>query len=243
MYFYKAGNALVTPPRVTTAVTFGGLHFPDLHLDGNSGLSHNGSAKDLAAVMENLKKNSLVSRQNQSLNTQVTSSTQQKIIAKEINRCHPNGRSAHSRRRRCCYGALPSHSPKPGSPTRARVPTETGRRSSKPEPFGREFKARRQIIRRLRLPPLLHPATPTRLNHPLRDGLPPPAKIYRAGPQRVATLKLWDPNTSRVKVPAKYAVNAFSKYTFISGSPLCRSPGSRAPAAPSRVTPVLTKHH
>ncbi|CAG9783851.1 unnamed protein product [Diatraea saccharalis] len=47
-------------------------------LDGNS-LKHNGSAKDLASVMENLKKSSLLTRQNQSLNTQVTSSAQQMV--------------------------------------------------------------------------------------------------------------------------------------------------------------------
>ncbi|CAH2207568.1 jg23298, partial [Pararge aegeria aegeria] len=50
---------------------------PEFNLDGNSSLKHNGSAKDLASVMENLKKSSLASRQNQSLNTQVTSSLKQ----------------------------------------------------------------------------------------------------------------------------------------------------------------------
>lgn len=53
------------------------FQIPEFSLDGNSSLKHNGNAKDLASVMENLKKGSLGSRQNQSLNTQVTSSSQQ----------------------------------------------------------------------------------------------------------------------------------------------------------------------
>ncbi|CAK1545324.1 unnamed protein product [Leptosia nina] len=52
---------------------------PEFGLDGNNTLKHNGSAKDLASVMENLKKTSLVSRQNQTLNTQVSSSKQQMV--------------------------------------------------------------------------------------------------------------------------------------------------------------------
>ncbi|XP_032513841.2 NAD(+) hydrolase sarm1 isoform X6 [Danaus plexippus] len=54
---------------------------PEFNLDGNNSLKHNGSAKDLASVMENLKKNSLVSRQNQTLNTQVTSSSKQQMVS------------------------------------------------------------------------------------------------------------------------------------------------------------------
>ncbi|CAG4989031.1 unnamed protein product [Parnassius apollo] len=54
---------------------------PEFNLDGNNSLKHNGSAKDLASVMENLKKSSLVSRQNQSLNTQVTSSSSQQMVS------------------------------------------------------------------------------------------------------------------------------------------------------------------
>lgn len=52
---------------------------PEFTLDGNNSIKHNGNAKDLASVMENLKKGSLVSRQNQSLNTQVTSSSTQMV--------------------------------------------------------------------------------------------------------------------------------------------------------------------
>lgn len=55
------------------------FQIPEFSLDGNSGLKHNGSANNLASVMENLKKGSLVSRQNQSLNTQVTSSSSQQV--------------------------------------------------------------------------------------------------------------------------------------------------------------------
>ncbi|KOB74011.1 Uncharacterized protein OBRU01_09755 [Operophtera brumata] len=55
---------------------------PEFSLDGNSSLKHNGSASNLASVMENLKKGSLVSRQNQSLNTQVTSSSSQQLVKK-----------------------------------------------------------------------------------------------------------------------------------------------------------------
>ncbi|XP_045542937.1 NAD(+) hydrolase sarm1 isoform X1 [Papilio machaon] len=54
---------------------------PEFKLDGNNSLKHNGSAKDLASVMENLKKSSLVSRQNQTLNTQVTSSSSQQMVS------------------------------------------------------------------------------------------------------------------------------------------------------------------
>lgn len=53
---------------------------PEFSLDGSNSLKHNGSAKDLASVMENLKKGSLVSRQNQ-LNTQVTSSSTQQMVS------------------------------------------------------------------------------------------------------------------------------------------------------------------
>ncbi|XP_047512131.1 NAD(+) hydrolase sarm1 isoform X4 [Pieris napi] len=54
---------------------------PESGLDGNNTLKHNGSAKDLASVMENLKKTSLVSRQNQTLNTQVSSSSKQQMVS------------------------------------------------------------------------------------------------------------------------------------------------------------------
>ncbi|XP_026744388.1 sterile alpha and TIR motif-containing protein 1 isoform X2 [Trichoplusia ni] len=54
---------------------------PEFSLDGNSSVKQNGSAKDLASVMENLKKSSLVSRQNQSLNAQVTSSSSQQMVS------------------------------------------------------------------------------------------------------------------------------------------------------------------
>ncbi|XP_026329164.1 sterile alpha and TIR motif-containing protein 1 isoform X4 [Hyposmocoma kahamanoa] len=49
---------------------------PEFNLDGSSSLKHNGSAKDLASVMENFKKIS----QNQ-LNTQVTSSSSQQMVS------------------------------------------------------------------------------------------------------------------------------------------------------------------
>ncbi|XP_013195889.2 NAD(+) hydrolase sarm1 isoform X2 [Amyelois transitella] len=49
--------------------------------DGNNSLKHNGSTKEMAFVMENLKKGGLVSRQNQSLNTQVTGSTSQQMVS------------------------------------------------------------------------------------------------------------------------------------------------------------------
>ncbi|KAM3963160.1 LOW QUALITY PROTEIN: sterile alpha and armadillo motif [Aphomia sociella] len=52
---------------------------PEFSLDGNS-LKHNGNTKDMAFVMENLKRG-LVSRQNQSLNTQVTSSSSQQMVS------------------------------------------------------------------------------------------------------------------------------------------------------------------
>lgn len=51
------------------------FQIPEFNLDGSSSLKHNGSAKDLASVMENFKKIS----QNQ-LNTQVTSSSSQQVI-------------------------------------------------------------------------------------------------------------------------------------------------------------------
>ncbi|XP_022112691.2 NAD(+) hydrolase sarm1 isoform X3 [Pieris rapae] len=54
---------------------------PEFGLDGNNTLKHNGSAKDLATVMENLKKTSLVSRQNQTLNSQVSSSSKQQMVS------------------------------------------------------------------------------------------------------------------------------------------------------------------
>lgn len=65
-----------------TAIGSAGIlapQIPEFNLDGNNSLKHNGSAKDLASVMENLKKSSLVSRQNQTLNTQVTSSSTQQV--------------------------------------------------------------------------------------------------------------------------------------------------------------------
>ncbi|XP_045785064.1 NAD(+) hydrolase sarm1 isoform X2 [Maniola jurtina] len=72
-----------TPKNENTATArerfFGQI--PEFNLDGTSSLKHNGSAKDLASVMENLKKSSLVSRQNQSLNTQVTSSLKQQMVS------------------------------------------------------------------------------------------------------------------------------------------------------------------
>ncbi|KAI8434842.1 hypothetical protein MSG28_003334, partial [Choristoneura fumiferana] len=54
---------------------------PDFSLDGSSSLKHNGSAKDLASVMENLKKTSQFSRREQALNTQVTSSSTQQMVS------------------------------------------------------------------------------------------------------------------------------------------------------------------
>ncbi|XP_041977873.1 NAD(+) hydrolase sarm1 isoform X2 [Aricia agestis] len=54
---------------------------PEFNLDGNTSLKHNGSAKDLASVMDNIKKSSLLSRQNQSLNTQVTTSSKQQMVS------------------------------------------------------------------------------------------------------------------------------------------------------------------
>ncbi|XP_063620717.1 NAD(+) hydrolase sarm1-like isoform X5 [Cydia splendana] len=53
---------------------------PDFSLDGSSSLKHNGSAKELASVMENLKKSSF-SRREQALNTQVTSSSTQQMVS------------------------------------------------------------------------------------------------------------------------------------------------------------------
>lgn len=60
------------------------LQIPDAFShDGGHGLTHNGSTKEMAYVMENLKKGGLVSRQNQSLNTQVTSSSSQQVIGSD----------------------------------------------------------------------------------------------------------------------------------------------------------------
>ncbi|XP_049867412.1 NAD(+) hydrolase sarm1 isoform X1 [Pectinophora gossypiella] len=53
---------------------------PEFTLDGSSSVKHNGSAKDLASVMENLKKSSL-RHQNQTFNTQVTSSSSQQMVS------------------------------------------------------------------------------------------------------------------------------------------------------------------
>ncbi|XP_059056964.1 NAD(+) hydrolase sarm1 isoform X2 [Achroia grisella] len=53
---------------------------PEFNFDGKN-LKHNGGAKEMAFVMENLKKGGLVSRQNQSLNTQVTSSSSQQMVS------------------------------------------------------------------------------------------------------------------------------------------------------------------
>lgn len=61
-------------------MSFCQFQMPDLNLDGGSNLKQNGSAKDLASVMESLKKNSLASRQNQSLNNQVSGSSSQQQV-------------------------------------------------------------------------------------------------------------------------------------------------------------------
>lgn len=53
---------------------------PEL-FDGSNSIKQNGSAKDLASVMENMKKGNLMSRQNQTLNTQVTSSSSQQMVS------------------------------------------------------------------------------------------------------------------------------------------------------------------
>nr|XP_021181341.2 NAD(+) hydrolase sarm1 isoform X3 [Helicoverpa armigera] len=54
---------------------------PEFSLDGSNSIKQNGSAKDLVSVMENIKKGNLMSRQNQTLNTQVTSSSTQQMVS------------------------------------------------------------------------------------------------------------------------------------------------------------------
>ncbi|XP_032513838.2 NAD(+) hydrolase sarm1 isoform X3 [Danaus plexippus] len=73
----RSEESLLSPTKTTKSTRW----IPEFNLDGNNSLKHNGSAKDLASVMENLKKNSLVSRQNQTLNTQVTSSSKQQMVS------------------------------------------------------------------------------------------------------------------------------------------------------------------
>ncbi|XP_050680741.1 NAD(+) hydrolase sarm1 isoform X1 [Leptidea sinapis] len=72
----RSEESLVVPEKPSKSPRW----IPEFGLDGNNTLKHNGSAKDLATVMENLKKTSLVSRQNQ-LNTQVTSSSKQQMVS------------------------------------------------------------------------------------------------------------------------------------------------------------------
>ncbi|CAH4037356.1 unnamed protein product [Pieris brassicae] len=73
----RSEESLVTPEKTTKNARW----IPEFGLDGNNTLKHNGSAKDLASVMENLKKTSLVSRQNQTLNSQVSSSSKQQMVS------------------------------------------------------------------------------------------------------------------------------------------------------------------
>ncbi|CAB3224697.1 unnamed protein product [Arctia plantaginis] len=73
----RSEESLLGPEQPTK----GSRWIPEFTLDGNNRIKHNGSAKDLASVMENLKKGSLVSRQNQTLNTQVTSSSTQQMVS------------------------------------------------------------------------------------------------------------------------------------------------------------------
>ncbi|XP_013180544.1 PREDICTED: sterile alpha and TIR motif-containing protein 1 isoform X3 [Papilio xuthus] len=73
----RSEESLLAPEKSTKSARW----IPEFKLDGNNSLKHNGSAKDLASVMENLKKSSLVSRQNQTLNTQVTSSSSQQMVS------------------------------------------------------------------------------------------------------------------------------------------------------------------
>ncbi|CAG9585300.1 unnamed protein product [Danaus chrysippus] len=73
----RSEESLLSPTKTTKSTRW----IPEFNLDGSNSLKHNGSAKDLASVMENLKKNSLVSRQNQTLNTQVTSSSKQQMVS------------------------------------------------------------------------------------------------------------------------------------------------------------------
>ncbi|XP_013145995.1 PREDICTED: sterile alpha and TIR motif-containing protein 1 [Papilio polytes] len=73
----RSEESLLAPEKTTKSARW----IPEFKLDGSNSLKHNGSAKDLASVMENLKKTSLVSRQNQTLNTQVTSSSSQQMVS------------------------------------------------------------------------------------------------------------------------------------------------------------------
>ncbi|XP_026744380.1 sterile alpha and TIR motif-containing protein 1 isoform X1 [Trichoplusia ni] len=73
----RSEESLLAPETTTNSARW----IPEFSLDGNSSVKQNGSAKDLASVMENLKKSSLVSRQNQSLNAQVTSSSSQQMVS------------------------------------------------------------------------------------------------------------------------------------------------------------------
>ncbi|XP_052757607.1 NAD(+) hydrolase sarm1 isoform X5 [Galleria mellonella] len=79
MFFPKkvrSEESLLSPDNTSKSARW----IPEFNLDGNS-LKHNGGTKDMAFVMENLKKGGLVSRQNQSLNTQVTSSSTQQMVS------------------------------------------------------------------------------------------------------------------------------------------------------------------
>ncbi|CAH0604788.1 unnamed protein product [Chrysodeixis includens] len=73
----RSEESLLAPETTSNSARW----IPEFSLDGNSSVKQNGSAKDLASVMENLKKSSLVSRQNQSLNAQVTSSSSQQMVS------------------------------------------------------------------------------------------------------------------------------------------------------------------
>ncbi|XP_026495370.2 NAD(+) hydrolase sarm1 isoform X2 [Vanessa tameamea] len=66
----RSEESLISPGKTTKTSRW----IPEFSLDGSNSLKSNGSAKDLASVMENLKKSSLA-RQNQTLNTQMVSST------------------------------------------------------------------------------------------------------------------------------------------------------------------------
>ncbi|XP_011564296.2 NAD(+) hydrolase sarm1 isoform X3 [Plutella xylostella] len=65
----RSEESLLAPEKTTKIARW----IPDFHQDGNNSLKQNGSA-----IMENLKKNSLLSRQNQ---TQVTSSSTQQMVS------------------------------------------------------------------------------------------------------------------------------------------------------------------
>ncbi|XP_049867413.1 NAD(+) hydrolase sarm1 isoform X2 [Pectinophora gossypiella] len=73
----RSEECLVIQDKTSKPARWG---IPEFTLDGSSSVKHNGSAKDLASVMENLKKSSL-RHQNQTFNTQVTSSSSQQMVS------------------------------------------------------------------------------------------------------------------------------------------------------------------